>query len=151
MTSLKILSKQQIHVFVSLFLGYSLFSILRKPLALCWVPLREEMELSNSNYGLIISNYTLIFGFSKLIGGVLSDRIPSNILLPASLTVSTVVNLCIATLRKEYVYYLGVLWMLNGLSQGLAWPCIAKIIIDCFPVEVMGTLWSILTSVSVIV
>jgi sugar phosphate permease len=53
----------------------------------------------------------------------------------------------IATLAFGYtssLHVLQLLWFCNGIAQGVGWPALAKIVLDTFPKENMGTIWSVM-------
>ena len=122
------LSTKHIQTLVALFVAYSLLACLRKPLSSSWVSIKDEFLLSSADYGDIISNYTLSFGLSKFIGGILSDYVPAKTLFAFTLGLAAVSNILLSTSLN--IQFLNIMWALNGFSQGLAWPCIGKLILD---------------------
>lgn len=137
-------SKMHIHITFSLFLGYSVANILRKSLPNSWIQISQEFKLTKTEYGDIMSLFALIFGIGKLVGGILSDKWSCKILLITSICIASLTNFLIGISNNPInVKYL---WSINGLFQGITWPCIAKIIVDGFPNKIIGTVWSILTS-----
>lgn len=139
------LSTDHFRLGVALFVGYSLLSCLRKPLSSTYPLIKEEFLLSSSQYGVLVSNYSLIFGIAKLIGGVLSDVVPPKALFLSSILLATVS--CVGISVCTSFELISVCWAVNGLAQGLCWPAVSKMITSCFPASVMGTLWSILSCV----
>ena len=118
------LSAKHFQTLISLFVAYSLLACLRKPLTSSWVAIKDEFSLTSADYGDIISNYTLAFGLSKFIGGILSDYVAAKTLFAFTLGLACVSNLLVST--SNNVLFLNVMWTMNGFSQGLAWPCIGK-------------------------
>jgi sugar phosphate permease len=143
------LSSDHVRLGVALFIGYTLFSCLRKPLSSTFPLIKEEFLLSSSEYGVLLSNYALFFGISKLLGGVLSDLIPPKVLFLSSIVIGSVA--CMGISFCSSFELIGLCWVANGLAQGLCWPACVKLVTTCFPVRVMGTMWSILSCVSLYV
>jgi sugar phosphate permease len=141
-----LLSSNHVRLGVALFVGYSLLSCLRKPLATAFPLIKEEFLLSSSQYGLLVSSYSLYFGMAKFVGGVLSDLVPPKLLFLASILLGSFA--CAGISVCSSFELVGMCWIANGLAQGLCWPACAKMITTCFPANVMGTLWSILSCVS---
>jgi len=142
------LSVDHIRLGIALFVGYSLLSCLRKPLSTSFPLIKEEFLLSSSQYGVLLSNYSLFFGMAKFLGGVLSDTMPPKILFLSSILLGSCA--CLGVSFCTSFDLIAFCWIANGLAQGLCWPACAKLITTCFPPNVMGTLWSILSCVSIV-
>lgn len=136
-------------IFSSLFVGYVVFSVLRKTLASTWMQMRDDIGMTETDYGSIITNYALAYGISKLFGGVLSDVMSNRLLFVGGMFLSAICNLIIS--RSRSVTVIGSLWFVNGLLQGVGFPALGKILLKNFPKEMIGSLWGIISCVRKII
>lgn len=83
-------------VFLSLFIGYAVYSFLRKTLSSAYPGIRDELNITKSDYGYMVSQYALAYGCSKVLSGFLSDIISNRVLFCTGLVMTAMSNWAIA-------------------------------------------------------
>lgn len=127
-------------------IGYLIYSAARRTLTVSLPLLLIDLNLSKSDIGIISSNFSLAYGFSKFFWSIICDKFSCKLLFIFGLIFSSL--LCFAFTFGTSVEYLSFIWFLNGSIQGVGWPALASIIFDNFENSMRGTAWSIATSVS---
>jgi sugar phosphate permease len=127
-------------------IGYGIYSSIRRTLAISLPLLLQELSLSKSDIGIISSNFSIAYGFSKFLWSIACDTFNCKHLFIFGLISTSL--LCVAFTFGTTVEYLSMIWFLNGCIQGIGWPALASIIFENFDVIHRGTAWSAATSVS---
>ena len=78
--------------------------------------------------GTISSWFSLSYGISKFIGGILSDALPSDILFTCSLLFASISLLGLA--YSNSLLSLSILWSIHGLFQGVGGPALTRYVCD---------------------
>lgn len=99
-----------------LFAGYGFYSLLRKSFSVSVPFMRTALGLSKADVGNIATSFSVAYGISKFVGGVVSDFLPPDILFAAGLFLAALSNLLFSFSTNTSV--LCVLWFLNGCVQG---------------------------------
>ena len=98
-------------------LGNLFYSITKCSLSTSMPTIKSQLSASKVDIGNISSQFSLSYGVSKLVGGFLSDIFPAYLIFIIGLTLGSVVNLAVAHVTT--VRMIGMLWMLNGMGQGI--------------------------------
>jgi len=126
--------------------GNLFYSITKKSLSVALPLIKSSLLASNVDIGAISSKFSLSYGCSKLLGGVLSDIFPPSLLFNVGLFLGAALN--IGILLVSDAPSIGILWMLNGMGQGIGGPALSKLVVTHFPSSVSSSVWSYLTFVS---
>lgn len=110
-------SLQDYLVLGSFLLGNLFYSITKCSLSISMPTIKSQLSASKVDIGNISSQFSLSYGVSKLVGGFLSDIFPAYLIFIIGLTLGSVVNIAVAHVRT--VRMIGMLWMLNGMGQGI--------------------------------
>lgn len=110
-------SLQDYLVLSSFLLGNLFYSITKCSLSTSMPTIKSQLSASKVDIGNISSQFSLSYGVSKLVGGFLSDIFPAYLIFIIGLTLGSVVNLAVAHVTT--VRMIGMLWMLNGMGQGI--------------------------------
>lgn len=102
-------------------------------LGLAAVPIMEELDLSNSTYGLISSSFSFLFSVSGLLVGFLSTRISSRVLLFVMTVVWAVAQLPVLVVASVPTLMLGRI--LLGAAEGPAASMSMHALYKWFPPE----------------
>ncbi|KAH8035644.1 hypothetical protein HPB51_007888 [Rhipicephalus microplus] len=78
--------------------------------------------------GAVLSSQNLAYAGSKLLFGVLSDRVSSRLLFASGLLLSAAFTIVLAAVASVSVEVFAVLWFLNGCAQGCGWPSLIKVL-----------------------
>lgn len=124
---------------IVLMVGYALFYFVRKNFSIAMPALEEELGISKTRLGIFLTLNGVIYGISRFLNGIVSDRIGNKKLLMAlGLFLSAIVNIAIGFIPSVnglfsvlddsgkatigFIYLLGSLWMINGWLQGMGFP-----------------------------
>lgn len=131
-------------VFIGMSGMYALYVVLRGTFTYIAPVLAKSLSLSISQLGLISSAFPLLYGFSRLLTGVLADRTSPSRALGAGLLAAGVVNIAMSTSSSPAL--LASLWGLNGLVQGVGAGASAKILTSWHSRTERGKAWSLWSS-----
>ena len=76
-----------------LFTGYGFYSLLRKSFSVSVPFMRVSLGLSKADVGYIATSFSVAYGISKFIGGVVSDFLPPDALFAMGLFLAALSNL----------------------------------------------------------
>ena len=130
----------QWRVILSTMVGYSVYYFVRKNFSFAMPALGDEYGISNTSFGIILTLVGLIYGVSKFVNGVLSDRTNARWHLAFGLAVCVVLNVAFGWSDKlsamitgqsdgpdfinGMVAVMAVLLVLNNVFQGCGFaPC----------------------------
>lgn len=130
----------QWRVLLSTMIGYSVYYFVRKNFSFAMPALGDEYGISNTSFGIILTLVGLIYGVSKFVNGVLSDRTNARWHLSFGLAVCVVLNVAFGWSDKisamitgqtdgpdfvnGIVAVMAVLLVLNNVFQGCGFaPC----------------------------
>ena len=92
--------------------------------------------------GLLASSFESLGGVAKLTGGALVDRLNGGTTLVSALVAAAAVHVALAALGAGgSARSLAGLWAVNGLAQAFAWPALAKVFLEVFPVPATRGAW----------
>lgn len=104
-----------------------------------------SLGLSINQVGLIASAFPLMYGFSRLLTGIVADRVSPARALGAGLLLAGLVN-CAMSLPFNSPAILAMLWGLNGLVQGVGAGASAKLLTSWHSRSERGAAWSLWSS-----
>ena len=130
----------QWRVLLSTMVGYSVYYFVRKNFSFAMPALGDEYGISNTSFGIILTLVGLIYGVSKFVNGVLSDRTNARWHLAFGLAVCVLLNVAFGWSDKlsamitghadgpdfvnGMVAVMAVLLVLNNIFQGCGFaPC----------------------------
>ena len=99
-----------------LFLGYGLYSLLRKSYSVALPLMRTTLSLSKTDVGNIATSFSVAYGISKFIGGVVSDFLPPEAMFAIGLFLTALSNVFFSLSTSTTV--LCIFWFFNGTVQG---------------------------------
>ena len=127
-------------------LGYAMFYLVRKNFSLSMPGLQADFGISKVQLGLFLTLNGVIYGLSRFVNGILTDRGSARKIMSLGLLLCGVVNICfgcsdkvafaIVNLAAKHgtavafssimVYLMGFLWLINGYLQGMGVPPCTK-------------------------
>ena len=130
----------QWRVIISTMVGYSMYYFVRKNFSFAMPALGEEYGITNTSFGIILTLVGLIYGVSKFINGIISDRTNARWHLAIGLGVCLVLNLVFGWSDRlsqlitgnesgpdfvnAMVVIMAILLVLNNIFQGCGFaPC----------------------------
>jgi len=131
-------------VFISIFIGYAAYYLIRKNFALAMPDLIKQ-GFTKSDLGFAISFLSISYGVSKFIMGNVSDRSNARIFMPLGLLLSafTMIAMGIFPWATSSIMIMAVLLFINGWFQGMGWPPSGRTMVHWFSITERGTKMSI--------
>lgn len=152
-------SHWRLRMFYSCFLGYTVFYLCKKNIAVALPGLSTEFGYSNTELGLLGSSLYITYGIGKFINGVLADGSDVRKFLPTALILSAVSNLCFLLssflITPGHASFFGLpsgvillwlfafFWGANGWFQSAGFPAVAKTLTHWYSNSERGTKWSL--------
>ena len=108
-------------VFLSIFVGYAAYYLVRKNFSLAMPFLIEEQGYTKGELGLALSAVSIAYGISKFLMGSVSDRSNARTFMALGLTVSALIMIAMGTVpfATGSVTVMFMLLLLNGWFQGM--------------------------------
>ena len=151
--------KWRLRIFYSCFIGYTVFYLCKKNIAVALPGLSAEFGYSNTELGILGSSLYLTYGIGKFINGVFADRSDVRKFLPTALVLSAIANICFALsavfITPGHTTFFGLpsstvllwlfvfFWGANGWFQSAGFPAVAKSLTYWFSNSERGTKWSL--------
>src|SRR5574344_1997641 len=149
----------RIRMFYSCFIGYTVFYLCKKNIAVALPGLSSKFHYSNTELGLLGSSLYLTYGIGKFVNGVIADRADVRKFLPTALILSALSNLCFLIssfiITPGHVSFFGLpsatillwlfafFWGANGWFQSAGFPAVAKSLTYWYSNSERGTKWSL--------
>jgi len=152
-------AKWRLRIFYSCFIGYTVFYLCKKNIAVALPGLSAEFGYSNTQLGILGSSLYLTYGIGKFINGVLADSSDVRKFLPTALILSAIANICFALsavfITPGHTTFFGLpsgtvllwlfvfFWGANGWFQSAGFPAVAKSLTYWYSNSERGTKWSL--------
>ena len=146
-------------IFYSSFIAYVVFHLCRKNMAVALPAMGHDLNLSNTELGILGSTLYVTYGIGKFINGVIADKSNVRTFLPTALILSAICNLCFVisatVITPGHISFFGLpsatilLWVMaffwgaNGWFQSCGFPPVAKSLSYWFSNSERGTKWSL--------
>ncbi len=130
----------RLRIFYACFIGYTIFYLCKKNIAVALPGIMEEFHYSATELGLLGSSLYLTYGIGKFVNGVLADGSDVRKFFPTALLMTAIANILFA-LAPNFVSILGLstkmsamvllwtlafLWGVSGWFQSAGFPAVAK-------------------------
>ena len=136
----------QWHTIFATMIGYALFYFVRKNFSIAMPGLTAEFGISKVSLGLFLTLHGIIYGLSRFVNGVISDRNSARIVLSVGLMLCAVANILFGfsdtiagwivalansagttiAFSSVLLYFMGIVWVINGYLQGMGVPPCTK-------------------------
>ena len=122
-------------------IGYGTFYFVRKNLSVALPVMKEQLGLSNTVMGKVLTLHGIVYGLSKFANGIIADRANARFFMALALIASAIVNVCFG-LSTAAVFF-GIFWMINGYFQGMGYPPCARLLSHWFSPKELATKMSL--------
>ncbi len=152
-------SHWRLRIFYACFIGYTVFYLCKKNIAVALPGLSAEYGYSNTELGLLGSSLYLTYGIGKFVNGVFADRSDVRKFLPTALIMTAIANLCFGLsalfITPGEVTFFGLptntvllwlfvfFWGASGWFQSAGFPAVAKSLTYWYSNSERGTKWSL--------
>lgn len=133
--------KWRIQTMYSMMIGYAIFYFCRKNFSMAMPSFLSDLGYSKTDLGLILTLFSIVYGFSKFISGILADRANPRYFMAIGLVLSAVMNIFFGMSSSLFVF--GIFWVLNAWFQGMGWPPCARLLTHWYSPTELGTKWGI--------
>lgn len=148
----------RMRMFYSCFIGYVVFYLCKKNIAVALPGLSAEFGYSNTELGLLGSSLYLTYGIGKFVNGVLADGSDVRKFLPTALILSAIANIFFLisalVVSPGHVFFgmpsgtillwlFAFFWGANGWFQSAGFPAVAKSLTYWYSNSERGTKWSL--------
>jgi len=130
----------RIRIFYSMFVGYALYYFTRKSFTFSMPGISQELFLDKSQLGILGSIFSLTYGTSKFVSGVISDRSNARYFMALGLFATGVINVLFGLSSSLMMF--AILWGMNGWFQGFGWPPCARFLMHWYSHSERGAWWS---------
>lgn len=146
----------RLRMFVGCFIGYTIFYLCKKNIAVALPGIMDEFHYSATELGLLGSSLYLTYGIGKFVNGVLADGSDVRKFFPTALLMTAIANILFA-LAPNFVSVLGLstkmaamvllwtlafLWGVSGWFQSAGFPAVAKSLTYWYSNSERGTKWA---------
>lgn len=149
----------RLRIFYACFIGYTVFYLCKKNIAIALPGMSAEYGYSNTELGLIGSSLYLTYGIGKFVNGVLADRADVRKFLPTALIMTAIANLCFGLsavfitpgeatffglpMNTILLWIFVFFWGASGWFQSAGFPAVAKSLTYWYSNSERGTKWSL--------
>ena len=157
------MNRWQWRIILYTMIGYAMFYLLRKNFSLTMPALTAEFGVSNTTLGIFLTLHGVIYGMSRYVVGIMTDRNSARKIMSLGLMLCAIVNILFGTsdllaswivaigakagsaaaVATAMTYVMGVLWMINGFLQGMGVPPCTKILTQWIHPSELSTKMSI--------
>lgn len=130
----------RIRILVSMFIGYALYYFTRKSFVFAMPGITADLGLDKSQLGILGSVFSIIYGVSKFVSGIIGDRVNARYMMAIGLMLTGICNICFGLSSTLLMFV--VFWGLNGWFQGFGWPPCARFLTQWYSHSERGSWWS---------
>ncbi|CRX37825.1 MFS transporter [Estrella lausannensis] len=130
----------RIRILYSMFIGYALYYFTRKSFIFAQPGIIEDLHFTKGQLGYISSVFSISYGLSKFLSGILSDRSNPRYFMAFGLFMTGVANIFFG-LSSSFIVF-AIFWGLNGWFQGFGWPPCARFLTHWYSQSERGSWWS---------
>jgi OPA family glycerol-3-phosphate transporter-like MFS transporter/OPA family sugar phosphate sensor protein UhpC-like MFS transporter len=141
MDSAKKFKYWQTRTLIGTIVGYAVFYIVRKNLSMAMPGIQTDLGITKEQIGIFLSLHGIVYGISKFLSGFAADKLSSRHLLICGLLMCSICNIIFGF--SSSIIILGIVWILNGLFQGVGFPPIARLLTYWIPSKELATKMSI--------
>lgn len=133
----KAYTMHRIGVFISIFIGYAGYYLIRKNFTIASPYLMKNYGFTTIEIGLVGTAMAISYGLSKFVMGSLADKCNARYYIATGLFLSAIANILFA--QTANVYVMCILMVFIGIFQGMGAPACHKLIASWFAVKERGT------------
>ena len=132
-------------IFLSIFVGYAGYYLVRKNFSLAMPYLIEEQGFTKGELGFALSAVSIAYGLSKFLMGNVSDRSNPRYFLMTGLLLSSLVMFIFGFVpwATQSIAIIFLLLFINGWVQGMGWPACGRTIVHWYSGNERGQVVSV--------
>lgn len=129
----------RIRTFYGMYIGYAFYYLTRKSFTFA-IPSLVEEGYSLTQLGILGSIFSITYGISKFVSGVMGDRSNPRYFMAIGLMLTGVFNIAFGC--SSALFFFALFWGLNAWFQGWGWPGCAKLLTHWYAQSERGRWWS---------
>lgn len=129
----------RIRTFYGMYIGYAFYYLTRKSFTFA-IPSLVEEGYSLAQLGMLGSIFSIIYGVSKFVSGIMGDRSNPRYFMAIGLMLTGIFNIAFGCSSAWFL--LALFWGLNAWFQGWGWPGCAKLLTHWYAQSERGRWWS---------
>jgi OPA family sugar phosphate sensor protein UhpC-like MFS transporter len=123
-----------------MFIGYVFYYLARNSFTYAKPLLIEHLDFEKTSLGFLGTTFFVIYGLSKFVSGIISDRSNPRYFMAIGLMISGMLNLCLGLTTS--LYFFALFLAMNGWFQGFGWPPCARLLTHWYSQNERGSWWS---------
>lgn len=131
----------RVRLMYSLIIAYAAFYLVRQNFTIAIPQMLNELGYTKAQVGGVLSAFSIIYGVSKFISGVIADKSNARYLMSAGLLGAALVNICLGF--SNTIWTIGLFYTLNGCFQSTGWPSCTRILTRWYGPKNLGTKWAL--------
>lgn len=124
----------------SIFIGYALYYFTRKSFTFAMPGLMAELNFDKAQLGLLGTVFSIAYGLSKFVSGILSDCSSPRYFFALGLLLTGICNICFGL--SSSLLFFAIFWGLNGWFQGFGAPPCIRFLTQWYSHTERGAWWS---------
>ncbi len=134
----------RLRLFISAYIGYAMYYVTRQNLNPIAHVFKPAMNMTDDQFGLMVSISLIAYGIGKFLSGMLADKSNIRVFLAFGLMASSVINLFFGYLPSFFLLVL--FWTLNQAFQSMGFPPISRIFAYWFSPKERASKWTLWAS-----
>lgn len=135
----KVYKHFRVRILYSMIIGYAAYYFVRANFSIAMPVLLKELGYTKTDLGLVLTLFSIVYGFGKFINGVLADRANARYLMPIGLFFAGVVNFFFGL--SSGVAAFAIFWLLNAWFQSFGMPASVRLLTHWYSPTELGTKW----------
>ncbi|KAL1110041.1 hypothetical protein AAG570_014163 [Ranatra chinensis] len=131
----------RLHVMASIWVGYAIFYFTRNSYKSIMPKMLEDLGLQLSDVGMLSTIFYIVYGSSRFIGGIMSDKSNPRYFMGLGLIFTGIINIMFGF--SSSIVAFALLWGLNAFFQGWGWPPCTKILTTWYSRNERGFWWAL--------
>ncbi len=131
----------RIRTFYSMYIGYAFYYFSRKSFTFAMPMMIQDLGFDKAQLGYLASIFSLAYGLSKFMSGILSDESNPRYFMSLGLILTGFFNIFFGFSSSLILF--AVFWGMNGWFQGWGWPPCAKLLTHWYSQSERGRWWSV--------
>ncbi len=125
----------------SMIIGYAVYYFVRANFSIAMPVLLRDMGYTKTDLGLILTLFSIIYGFGKFVNGVLADRANARYMMAIGLFCAGVVNFCFGLSSGLLAF--AIFWLINAWFQSFGMPSSVRLLTHWYSPTELGTKWGL--------
>ena len=131
----------RLHVMASIWVGYAIFYVTRNSYKSIMPAMLTDLGFLKTDVGLLSTIFYIVYGSSRFIGGIMSDRANPRYFMGIGLIFTGIINIFFGL--SSSIAMFALLWGLNAFFQGWGWPPCTKILTTWYSRNERGWWWAV--------